>query len=222
MSNVTGKFEMEAEDGFGFYNLFERSICQRRFGFITNARLHVLTVHMKKGKRCSTCGWTSFDDQRLRDHIPKCPRKRKRCIQIKTGGSIIKVKVSAHGTKNSASTSRRRQGQGRGGQGQVTRRKSFKTDPGQLKVRNIFPGFDLKTALGVQVMIEPLLVTNLKSEEAGQDYHLQKSEQFIPEENETPEEPQQILPGENEKTKTMGESRIVKIPIENKDSALST
>ena len=93
---VLGKVEVETEDGSGFYNLSECSICRGRFGRHVATRSHILTVHMKKGKKCPTCAWIVFSDQRLLEHIPKCAGNKNRCIRMKRGNKVVKVKVSSN------------------------------------------------------------------------------------------------------------------------------
>ena len=155
---------MKTEDGSGFYNLYECSFCQKKSSEPGNARKHILVVHMKKGKPCPTCGRPHFDDQRLREHIPKCPKRGNRFFQVKNGEKVVKVQVlnNPSSCKNSVSNSK-----GRGAEG--TMRKSWKIDSEKLRVKNPFPNFDLKKALDVQVIIEPLSFANL--EEAGQNPH---------------------------------------------------
>ena len=104
---------------------------------------------MKKGKPCPTCGRVLFDDQRLREHIPKCAGNH--FIQIKKGKKVVKVKVSSHPAKNSEPTFKRRRAQ-------VRKEKAVKVDLENMIVKNPFPNFDLKKALGIQVNIEPLLM----------------------------------------------------------------
>ena len=99
--NVAEKIEMETEGVSRFGNLFECTICTKRYGSAHNARRHILVVHMKKGNTCPTCGLVTYDGQSLRRHISKCPANRKHFMQIKNLEEDAKVKVSSHSNRNS-------------------------------------------------------------------------------------------------------------------------
>ena len=130
---------MPTEDGTGLNNLFECSHCQKRFSKFPHARLHILVVHMKKGKKCPTCANPFFDDQRLLNHIPKCSRK---------GGkkaSKVKATDKPKSVVNSSSTPNK------GRPGQVM------SDNDNLTVKYPFTDFDLTEAESLEVMVEPML-----------------------------------------------------------------
>ena len=147
------KIEVATEDGTGLNNLFECSHCQKRFSKLQNARLHILVVHMKRGKKCPTCGNPFFDDQRLAEHIPKCSRKGGR-PKVKNGERVPKVQGMDERDSvivNAMSTST----EGRPGQ--------VMSDNDNVAVKYPFTDFDLIEAVSDQVMVEPL--SEIKQEE---------------------------------------------------------